>query len=95
MFGMTRSLSKPLVAVAILAVTVSVFMMGGSSVSAATDYDTDNDNLIEISNPAQLDALRYDTNGDGTPDTGGVRKVDQNQRGWARGPQCRKQRHRT
>ena len=29
------------------------------------DYDTDDDGLIEIDNLAQLDAVRYDTNGDG------------------------------
>ena len=29
-----------------------------------TDYDTDNDGLIEVTTPAQLDAMRYDLNGD-------------------------------
>ena len=33
-----------------------------------TDYDADNDGLIEVSNLAQLDAIRYDLNGDGTAD---------------------------
>ena len=33
-----------------------------------TDYDIDNDRLIEISNMEQLDAIRYDLNGDGIPD---------------------------
>ena len=32
------------------------------------DYDSDNDGLIEIANLAQLDALRYDLNGDGLVD---------------------------
>ena len=31
-----------------------------------TDYDTDEDGLIEISSLAQLNAVRYDLNGDGT-----------------------------
>ena len=35
---------------------------------ARADYDRDNDQLIEISNLAQLDAVRYDRNGDGTAD---------------------------
>ncbi len=35
-------------------------MPGGS-----TDYDTDDDNLIEISTMAQLNAIRYDPDGDG------------------------------
>ena len=33
-----------------------------------TDYDTDNDGLIEVTTPAQLDAMRYDLNGDGLVD---------------------------
>ena len=32
------------------------------------DYDADDDGLIEISNLEQLDAVRYDLNGDGSPD---------------------------
>ena len=33
----------------------------------AVDYDTDDDNLIEIGNLAQLDAVRHDLDGDGKP----------------------------
>lgn len=33
-------------------------------------YDTDGDTLIEISNLAQLNAVRWDLNGDGTPSSG-------------------------
>ena len=36
---------------------------------AATDYDTNDDGLIEISNLAQLNAIRWDLNGDGDPET--------------------------
>ncbi len=36
-------------------------------VSGPGDYDTDDDGLIEVSNLAQLDAIRYDLNGDGLP----------------------------
>ena len=35
------------------------------------DYDTDDDGLIEISNLTQLDAMRWDVNGDGYSDHGG------------------------
>ena len=35
------------------------------------DYDTDDDGLIEISTLAQLDAVRHDLDGDGTPSTEG------------------------
>ncbi len=34
------------------------------------DYDSDNDNLIEIANLAQLNAVRWDVDGDGSPDSG-------------------------
>ncbi len=37
---------------------------------APVDYDTDDDNLIEISNLAQLNAMRWDLDGDGAPSTG-------------------------
>ena len=33
-----------------------------------TDYDTDNDGLIEVTTLAQLNAMRYDLNGDGLVD---------------------------
>ncbi len=35
---------------------------------APTDYDQDDDGLIEVSNLAQLNAIRFDLNGDGQPD---------------------------
>ena len=35
-----------------------------------TDYDTDDDGLIEISSVAQLDAIRYDLDGNGTVSAG-------------------------
>ena len=34
---------------------------------ASGDYDADDDGLIEVSNLAQLDAIRYDLDGDGSP----------------------------
>ena len=34
---------------------------------ASVDYDTDDDGLIEVSNLAQLDAIRYDLRGNGSP----------------------------
>ena len=38
---------------------------------AVEDYDTDGDNLIEINNLHQLNAIRYDLNGDGLPAAAG------------------------
>ena len=41
----------------------------GEEVKAGTtDYDADDDGLIEVGSVAQLDALRYDLDGDGSPD---------------------------
>ena len=37
-----------------------------------TDYDTDDDGLIEVSWLEQLDAVRYDSNGDGAADNSGM-----------------------
>ena len=57
-----------------LFVVVLVFMLvAGSRVNAqsttsAMDYDIDDDRLIEISTLEQLNAVRYDLDGDGVPD---------------------------
>ena len=40
--------------------------------SSTTDYDTDDDGLIEITTLAQLDAIRHDLNGDGEPTADGA-----------------------
>ena len=37
----------------------------------ATGYDADGDNLINVASQAQLDAIRYDLNGDGLPEAVG------------------------
>ena len=39
-----------------------------TAAAVVVDYDSDNDNLIDIRNPHQLNALRYDPDGDGRPD---------------------------
>ena len=57
-------------------VTVTATDTGSSNTSATQqfqvtvrglDYDTDDDGLIEIRTPAQLDAVRHDLDGDGDP----------------------------
>ena len=40
----------------------------GETVEGAVDYDTDDDGLIEVSDLTQLNAIRWDLNGDGLPD---------------------------
>ena len=40
------------------------------TIAITRDYDLDNDGLIEVDSLAQLDAVRWDLNGDGSVDTG-------------------------
>ena len=65
-------LSIAAVIVAALVVAVAFGVSTGSPAAQAqttpVDYDTDNDGLIEINNRDQLDAVRYDLNGNGDPD---------------------------
>ena len=41
---------------------------GDAQAQATTDYDADDDNLIEVSTLEQLNAIRYDLDGNGDPD---------------------------
>ena len=56
-----------LLSAAIAALAV-LFALGGAAPAQAqaTDYDTDDDGLIEVSSLAQLDAIRFDLDGDGS-----------------------------
>ena len=49
---------------------------GAQSGSGTVDYDTDGDNLIEVSNLAQLNAIRYDLDGNGTVASGDQANYD-------------------
>ena len=51
-----------------LAMVALVFLMASGPAFAQTDYDTDNDNLIDITTLEQLNAIRWDLNGDGAID---------------------------
>ena len=58
----------------VLILVVSFVLITGttgtaSSQAGGSKYDTDDDGLIEVSNLEQLDAMRQDLDGDGTPDT--------------------------
>ena len=57
----------PLLTIALLAMAASASIV--SSQTAGGKYDTDGDKLIEISNLDQLDAVRYDLDGNGDPDS--------------------------
>ena len=48
------------------AVVLSVGAASEPAASVAGDYDADDDGLIEVSNLAQLNAIRWDSDGDGT-----------------------------
>ena len=62
----------PLVALALLALGLLLWLAAGPAAAQATiDYDTDDDTLIEIDTAAKLTAIRYDLNGDGTVDNSG------------------------
>ncbi len=49
---------------------------GAQSGSGTVDYDTDGDNLIEVSTLAQLNAIRYDLVGNGTVNVGDQANYD-------------------
>ena len=58
--------------VALVAIVGMALALASISVSAAdtpTDYDTDDDGLIEVANLAQLNAIRWDLDGNGEPAT--------------------------
>ena len=56
------------VAAADVSVTVGPLRSGPCPAAAGGDYDIDDDGLIEICNLAQLNAIRWDLNGDGAAD---------------------------
>ena len=58
-----------LATVALLALAGGVLLSGGTAMAQDDfiDYDVDNDRLIEVSNLAQLNAMRWDGFGNGAP----------------------------
>ena len=66
---MLKSVQASLLALT-FALLVVVANSGTANVQAATGkYDTDGDGLVEVSNLEQLDAMRYDLDLDGLPDS--------------------------
>ena len=69
---MGATISSSAKAIRLFGVAVLVLLVVGRSVeaqsAASSDYDMDDDRLIEISNLEQLDAVRYDLDGNGIPD---------------------------
>ena len=58
----------PLLITAVLLIGAAASFGVVSSQSANGEHDTDGDGLIEVSNLEQLNAIRYDLDGDGRPD---------------------------
>ncbi len=67
---MNRHHIRPILATLAIALAagLTALLGGAASAQSANDYDTDNDNLIEIRTLEQLDAVRYDLDGNGTAD---------------------------
>ena len=61
--------SRVFLAITAIALLIAAATMGAvSSQSAIGNYDTDRDGLMEVSNLEQLNAIRYDLDGNGRPD---------------------------
>ncbi len=66
---MARQWASATLALAIILLVAGIAFLGIANSQAANgEHDTDNDGLIEVSNLEQLNAMRYDLNGDGRPD---------------------------
>ena len=52
------------------AAALLLFSASPAAAQSTTDYDTDDDNLIDVNTLAQLNAMRWDLNGDGTASAG-------------------------
>ena len=70
-FGFRPHLSFVTSALLLAALVFAVFALAAPGTAqaqqATTDYDADDDALIEVSSLAQLNAIRWDLDGDGTP----------------------------
>ena len=67
---MRRAVTRPIMkAPRLAALAATALLLPAAPVEAQTtvDYDTDDDGLIEVGSLAQLDAIRYDMDGDGAP----------------------------
>ena len=69
-------------------VTRTVFVAVQDDEQTGTDYDTDEDGLIEISSLAQLNAIRWDLNGDGAVSSGDTTNYTNAFSGAATGMGC-------
>ena len=68
---MTLLRRLPALLLALAVVALAMLLSGGPALAQGpVDYDTDDDNLIEIANLDQLNAMRWDLDGDGAASTG-------------------------
>lgn len=57
-------------ALGLAALALILIFSSGVLAQSTTDYDTDDDHLIEVDSLAKLNAIRFDLDGDGSVDTG-------------------------
>ena len=70
--GILLSLAAALSLIGAVPTTAPAAVSAAVPAQATVDYDSDNDNLIEISGHAQLNVVRHDLDGDGSPASGGA-----------------------
>ena len=66
--GVTIAPRRLLALVLLCAGVIGLLVLPGVAAQTTTDYDRDNDGLIEVKNLEQLNAIRWDLNGDGVAD---------------------------
>ena len=68
--GILLTLAAALSLIGAVPTTAPAAVSAAVPAQASVDYDSDNDNLIEISGHAQLNVIRYDLDGNGSPTSG-------------------------
>ncbi len=66
----TASFLRLLPKASALVLALAVLLFRASAMAQQADYDSDNNNLIDITTAEQLNAMRYDLDGDGMPGAG-------------------------
>ena len=63
----TTRRAPALLALSVIIALAALLSINGSAAAQTVDYDADNDNYIEVKTHAQLNAIRHDLDGNGTP----------------------------
>ena len=70
--GILLTLAAALSLIGAVPTTAPAAVSAAVPAQASVDYDSDNDNLIEIAGHAQLNVIRHDLDGNGSPTSGGA-----------------------